>query len=82
MHKFSPVYIKTLLICFICNSIPHSFSKHHHITPHVVIHHIFKLWHEGFFVDYIKVDKLLGYDLNSNIAFDIVNETSLLYGMK
>ena len=51
-------------------------SKHQLIATHVIHHHVLQFWHESLFIDKIKVNMFVSCNLNSDVAFDVVNETS------
>ena len=76
MHEFPPVDVKRSLICLVCYAISHLRPKHHLIATHIVIHHVLELRHEGLFVDDVKIYDLICCYLDSDVAFDVVDETS------
>lgn len=82
VHILTLINIKRSLIRFICYSISYPWPKHHLVTAHIVIQHIFKLWHEGVFVYDVEINYAFCCYLNSNIAFDVKNEATDFDGVE
>jgi hypothetical protein len=79
MVEFSSVNLNTRLICFECDTISYSCSKHHLRALHKVVHAIFKLWHKSLFIDKVEVDSLISNHLDPNIASNEINLSSSLW---
>jgi len=82
MHVLSSVDIERPLIGFVRNSVSHFRPEHHLVASHVVIHHVLQGWHESFFVYQIKVNNIIGCNLDSDVAFDVVDKSSDLDSVK
>ena len=81
MHVFPSINVKWSLVWFVSDAISYSSTEHHLVAAHVIIHDIFKIWHESNLVDEIEIDEGVRCDLNSNISFDIINESPDTYCM-
>jgi hypothetical protein len=68
----------TWLISFESDTIPHSRTEHHLRALHKVVHTVLKSWHEGLFVDEVKIHFLIGGHLDSDVTFDEVDLASRL----
>lgn len=75
MLELSCIYIEASLIVFVCNAEFDFWSEHHLTAIHKIEHDVFEDGHQGFLVDEVKINFLIGSDLNTLIAFDEVNKT-------
>jgi hypothetical protein len=78
---FAPVDVEALLIGLVSDAVPDSAPEHHLAALHVIVHDVLQFWNQGLFVDEVKVDQIVGRNLNSNVALDVVKEASRLYCM-
>lgn len=76
MHEFSLINIKTFFILLIGDGVPSHAVDHHLVARHVIVHYIFKFWHERLFVYDVKVNQLVGRYLNSNVPFNEIHKPS------
>ena len=81
MHKFPTVDIKGSLIWLVGDAVPYSFAKHGLVAAHVIVHNVFKIGHECLLIDEIKVNQLIGGNLNSDVTFNVIDEASHLQSM-
>ena len=68
MVILSSIYLEARLILFVRDAISHSCAKHHLGTLHKVPHYVFKFRKKCLFVDQVKVNFILGCDLDPNIS--------------
>ena len=68
MRQLSCVYVKSSLIIFISNAVCHSWTKHHLATIHEIIHHVFEMGHQSFFINYEEIDFFISGDLDALVA--------------
>lgn len=78
MPILSSIDRKTLLVSLVCDTVSNFGPEHHLIASHEIEHNVFKGWHERLLVDQVKIDLLIRGDLNSDVSFDVVDESSYL----
>jgi hypothetical protein len=78
----SSVNVETFLTCFVCYAKLDSFTIHHLVTVHVIIHHVFQLGHKCLGIYEVKVDSFVSGDLDSNVTFDEEKESLMWQTMK
>ena len=66
------VYVKALLLLFISDAKSNLGSKHHLSALHKVVDWVFQDWFEGVGIKQIEIYFLVGNDLESFVAFDVV----------
>ena len=76
MDIASSIDVKCSLVGLVSNAIAHAGAKHHLVAAHVVKHDVFKDGHEGLLVYQVEEDLFVRCHLNTNVTFDVVNETS------
>ena len=69
------VYFKLVLSLFEAAGVSYFASENDACAVHEIEHDIFKFWHEFFVVDNIVVDLVVGRYVDSDVAFDIVDES-------
>ena len=74
MHILSAVNFEAPLIGLVADAESNSFTKHHLVALHVVVHAVFQLGQESIPVDDIEVNQFFRCNLNSNITFDEKDE--------
>ena len=74
VHILSAINFEAPLISLVADAKSNSFTKHHLVALHVVVHAVFQLGQESFPVDYIEVYQFFCCDLNSYITFDEKDE--------
>lgn len=72
----SSVNVETSLINFVSDTIFHFGTKHHLVTSHEVKHNILKCWLERLRINQVKVNFVIGCNLNSFISFNKENKSS------
>lgn len=78
MHVLSSKNIKTLLILLVRNAIANLAAKHHLVALCKIVHRILQFRHIRLLINKVKVNHLVGGDLDSNVTFDEVDETTHL----
>jgi len=73
---FSPVNVKRLLVCFESDTVPDLAPKHHICAVHEIEHHILKVDLKRLRIDQVKVNFLVGCDLDPLVSFNEVNHAS------
>tara|TARA_B110000285_G_scaffold161863_1_gene180808 strand:+ start:39 stop:359 length:321 start_codon:yes stop_codon:yes gene_type:complete len=73
-----PVDLKEARVVLVGDSVFYFRTKHHLVALHEIKHHVFESWHKSFWVNQIEVNILLSSDLDPFVAFDEINESSVL----
>ena len=76
MCQLSCIYVESSLVIFICNAVCHSWTKHHLATIHEIVHHVFEMGHQSFFVNYEEIDFFISGDLDALVALYEVDQAS------
>ena len=75
MDELPPENIKRTLISLVCHAVSNLGAEHHLVAAVEIVHHIIKLRLKCLLVDKIEINFIISSNLNSNIAFDVINET-------
>ena len=78
--EFASMDREILFTCFVCDAVSDFAAEHHLITLHKVNHNILKLRHT--IVHLVEEDFIFRDDLDSDVTFDEVDETSHRYLME
>ena len=78
MPVLSPENVKAPLVCLVGDRVLNFGAKHHLVATHEIKHHVLHDRLQGIFVDEIKEDFRICSNLNTDVSFDVVNETSAI----
>jgi hypothetical protein len=78
MEILLSINVESNLPSFVGYAIFSSWTKNHLRATHEVVHAVLQTRHQSFSVNDVKVDVIICGNLDANVAFDEVNEASMV----